>query len=84
MEKGEGNSMSGGVWQAAAHGITELGMTELTHTHTHTHTHIHTGREVHLVKENRKTISSHSEQAVRKQTTKKKNRGLEMSDDPPA
>ena len=36
MEKGEGNSMSGGVWQAAAHGITELGMTELTHTHTHT------------------------------------------------
>ena len=42
MEKGEGNSMSRGVWQAAARGITELGTTELTHTHAHAHTHTHT------------------------------------------
>ena len=71
MEKGEGNSMSRGVWQAAARGITELGTTELTHTHAHAHTHTHThthtqrGRVVHWVKENRKTISGHSEQAVK-------------------
>ena len=53
-------------------------MTELTNTHTHTyahtHTHTHTGREVSRGKENRRTISGHSEQAVKKT----KNRDLEM------
>ena len=58
--------MDRGVWWATVHGITKLGMTELTHTHTHTHTYTHIGREVPLGKEYRKTISGHSEQAVKK------------------
>ena len=42
--------MDRGVWWVTVHGITKLGMTELTHTHTHTHTYTHIGREVPLGK----------------------------------